>query len=318
MRDRKLQVFVSSTYLDLVAERQAAVQAILLAGHIPAGMELFASGDQTQLEVIRQWIRDSDAFLLVLGGRYGSIEPISGKSYVQLEYEYALDLGKPVFAIVMSDEFQNAKVQAGAQIQDILERQHPELLKPFREAVLSKISKICNTLDQLQLATVHKLSELSDDSNLVGWIRGDGAVDAKEMLGRLTALQDENNVLSQRVKELSVSGHHGPYEYEYLVEQLSTTHVPANNTALGGVSILDCLVNYGGLFLTGLSFVGNMTTLHHTFVKVVLPTLCLYELAERLPGTSLGFILTNSGKRLLVRARREFERNSTLPPYEGH
>ncbi|WP_210422467.1 DUF4062 domain-containing protein [Spirosoma sp. KCTC 42546] len=39
---RKLQVFVSSTYTDLKEERQAAVEAILTARHIPAGMELLA------------------------------------------------------------------------------------------------------------------------------------------------------------------------------------------------------------------------------------------------------------------------------------
>lgn len=42
---KKLQVFVSSTYNDLTHERQAAVEAILLAQHIPAGMELFAAGN---------------------------------------------------------------------------------------------------------------------------------------------------------------------------------------------------------------------------------------------------------------------------------
>lgn len=41
---KKLQVFVSSTYTDLIEERQAAVEAILDAGHIPAGMELFKAG----------------------------------------------------------------------------------------------------------------------------------------------------------------------------------------------------------------------------------------------------------------------------------
>jgi Domain of unknown function (DUF4062) len=45
---KKLQVFVSSTYNDLLAERQAVVEAILMAGHIPAGMELFAAGDRSQ------------------------------------------------------------------------------------------------------------------------------------------------------------------------------------------------------------------------------------------------------------------------------
>ena len=55
-RKRKLQVFVSSTFADLKEERQAAVEAILTAGHIPAGMELFAAGDESQMNVIKRWI----------------------------------------------------------------------------------------------------------------------------------------------------------------------------------------------------------------------------------------------------------------------
>ncbi|WP_427500748.1 DUF4062 domain-containing protein [Methylomonas sp. MED-D] len=81
---KRLQVFVSSTYEDLKLERQAAVEAILVAGHIPAGMELFTAGDESQMEVIKQWIDESDVYLLILGGRYGSIEPASGKSYTHL------------------------------------------------------------------------------------------------------------------------------------------------------------------------------------------------------------------------------------------
>ena len=46
--NKKLQVFVSSTYTDLIEERQAAVEAILDAGHIPAGMELFKAGNESQ------------------------------------------------------------------------------------------------------------------------------------------------------------------------------------------------------------------------------------------------------------------------------
>lgn len=41
--NKKFQVFVSSTYSDLRNERQACVQAILTAGHIPAGIELFSN-----------------------------------------------------------------------------------------------------------------------------------------------------------------------------------------------------------------------------------------------------------------------------------
>ena len=37
-------------------ERQCAVQAILQAGHIPAGMEPFAADDESQLKLIERWI----------------------------------------------------------------------------------------------------------------------------------------------------------------------------------------------------------------------------------------------------------------------
>ena len=77
---KKLQVFVSSTYIDLKEERQAAVQAILTADHIPAGMELFSAGDQSQMDEIRRWIDESDVFLLILGGRYGTVENSSQKT----------------------------------------------------------------------------------------------------------------------------------------------------------------------------------------------------------------------------------------------
>ena len=55
MKDKKLQVFVSSTFTDLILERQAAVEAILLSGHIPAGMELFSAGNESQMEVIKKY-----------------------------------------------------------------------------------------------------------------------------------------------------------------------------------------------------------------------------------------------------------------------
>ncbi len=88
---KKLQVFVSSTYLDLREERQAAVEAILKAGHIPAGMELFTAGSDSQLDTIQRWIDESDVYMLILGGRYGSLDPKTALSYTELEYDYAVN-----------------------------------------------------------------------------------------------------------------------------------------------------------------------------------------------------------------------------------
>jgi len=82
---KKYQVFVSSTFLDLKAERQAAVEAILLAGHIPAGMELFSAGDESQLEVIKKWIEASDIYMVILGGRCVIKKKRRGLRYIEVE-----------------------------------------------------------------------------------------------------------------------------------------------------------------------------------------------------------------------------------------
>lgn len=50
MEDRtsiKYQVFVSSTYVDLIEERKEITQAILEANCIPAGMELFPASNKS-------------------------------------------------------------------------------------------------------------------------------------------------------------------------------------------------------------------------------------------------------------------------------
>lgn len=51
---KKLQVFISSTYKDLQDERQSAVEAVLSTNNIPAGMELFKAGNNSQWETIKR------------------------------------------------------------------------------------------------------------------------------------------------------------------------------------------------------------------------------------------------------------------------
>jgi hypothetical protein len=126
---KRLQVFVSSTFSDLTQERQAAVEAILTAGHIPAGMELFTSGDESQMDVIKQWIDESDVYLLILGGRYGSIDPKLGKSYTELEYEYAVRKDKPLFACVIKESALEKKVKTQGLI--AIEQENTSKLKVF-------------------------------------------------------------------------------------------------------------------------------------------------------------------------------------------
>ena len=69
MEDRtsiKYQVFVSSTYVDLIEERKEITQAILEANCIPAGMELFPASNKSQWDFIKKVIYDSDFYLVIL------------------------------------------------------------------------------------------------------------------------------------------------------------------------------------------------------------------------------------------------------------
>ncbi|GEM_PF-298890 len=194
--DRRLQVFVSSTYTDLIAERQAAVGAILKAGHIPAGMELFTAGDQGQMDIIRQWIDESDVYMLILGGRYGSIEPTSGRSYTELEFDYAVSQSKPLFAVVMRPHVLEARVKAHGLA--VAETDNKALLKAFEQKVLSNVSSFFEDEKDIKLAVFETLPVLQSKRDMVGWIRGDQVIDSapfREQSERL--LKEVDNLRAQ-------------------------------------------------------------------------------------------------------------------------
>ena len=99
MADRKYQVFVSSTYTDLQEERNKLLFSILELNLIPAGMEYFPAIDEEQMEYIRRVIDESDYYVLILGARYGSSDG-QGISYTEREYDYAVQKGKKIIALV--------------------------------------------------------------------------------------------------------------------------------------------------------------------------------------------------------------------------
>jgi hypothetical protein len=198
MRKRKLQIFLSSTYEDLIDHRLAAIEAILAAGHIPAAMEQFSPGDETAWEKIRTWIDGSDAFILILGRRYGSIEPKSGKSYVQMEYDYALENKKPSFALVVSDKGHSERVQKFGLKVD--ERENPEKYKRLRSTVTEKLCRFWDDQKDIESAIFQKLPEWAQREDLVGWVRGDEAA-SPETTNELARLSAENHELRVRASK---------------------------------------------------------------------------------------------------------------------
>jgi len=167
--NKKLQVFVSSTYTDLIEERQAAVEAILEAGHIPAGMELFKAG-KSQMETIHRWIDDSDVYMLILGGRYGSIEEESDLSYTELEYKYALSKNMPVFAVVLSQSFLTSKINS-IGLEKTIEQDNPDKHKSFKSLVMSKIVREIDDLKDIKITIHSTLNDFMNSYNMIGWVR---------------------------------------------------------------------------------------------------------------------------------------------------
>jgi hypothetical protein len=192
---KKLQVFVSSTFEDLRVERQAAVEAILSAGHIPAGMELFAAGDESQMVVIRRWIDESDVFMLILGQRYGSIEPESQKSYIHLEYEYALERQKPLFAVVAREHSPNTSAAITSQ--------RAEQFTALRALVQQRVVRPWTEANEIKLAIHETLADFVRRSDLAGWVRSEDSVNVGAISEEIARLSHENAALRERLTAIA-------------------------------------------------------------------------------------------------------------------
>lgn len=281
---RKLQVFISSTYSDLINERQAAVESVLRAGHIPAGMELFSAGSETQLEIIKRWIDDSDIYMLLLGGRYGSIEPKSQLSYTELEYNYALESGKPIFAIVLDESLINKKIKVKGK--NVIETTNAIKYESFKEQVLSRISRIVANETEIKLAILESILDIQSRFELSGWVKKNELPDVKDLLTQIQELSDKNSELEKDIQifESSRIDKIGDYSYSDLKEILANIKikVPAaftNTKTEIESNLLDLFYLNKETFSVG---VNNMpgSSNEQFQVKEILSHLRVYDLVE--------------------------------------
>ena len=79
------------------------MQALLELKCMPAGMELFPAANDTQWNWIKKVIDESDYYIVIVAGRYGTVSKESGQSYTEMEYRYAVEAGKPVIGFLHED-----------------------------------------------------------------------------------------------------------------------------------------------------------------------------------------------------------------------
>ena len=201
---KKYQVFVSSTYSDLKKERKKVQEALLMADCIPAGMEAFVAANEEQFEIIKKVIDLCDYYVLIIGGRYGSVSKQSGISYTEMEYDYAIEKGLPILVFAIDEKI---KLQGSKRESD------PVLiskLKQFREKAMSnRLASIWKDEGDLVGKVAISIMKAEADNARPGWIRGDG-LNPTELLKQINELQtenkrlvDENVQLKQSLDEMS-------------------------------------------------------------------------------------------------------------------
>ncbi|WP_133513332.1 DUF4062 domain-containing protein [Candidatus Thiosymbion oneisti] len=191
MKHIRYQVFISSTFRDLQEERQAVLDAVLNMNHFPAGMELFPASDSTPWEVIERVIDDSDYYVLIIGGMYGSTDS-DGISYTEREYDYAKKTNKPVLAFLHQDP---DTIPAGKVEMKPVARKK---LQEFRDKLQNHHCKYWKNAQELQYKVAISLIQEINLNPAIGWVRANEASN-EDLLKRIVALTQEND----RLRELA-------------------------------------------------------------------------------------------------------------------
>lgn len=97
---QRCQIYISSTYADLMEERKTIMESVLNLGQFPMGAEFLKATNGTQFDAISKCIGESDCVILIVGEKYGSIYSDEGVSYTEAEYNYAVSNGIPVLVFI--------------------------------------------------------------------------------------------------------------------------------------------------------------------------------------------------------------------------
>jgi hypothetical protein len=181
--EKRYQVFISSTFRDLQDERQQVIQALLELDCMPTGMELFPASDETKWSLITRVIDDCDYYLVIIGGRYGSMDEM-GMSYTEREYDYAVKQGIPALAFLHAepDTIPAGKTELAPEARAKLDA--------FRQKAEDRMCRYWKTPEELGGVVSRSLIQTMKIQPGEGWVRAKFASNSEE-LQRLRSTIDE-------------------------------------------------------------------------------------------------------------------------------
>ena len=99
----RTRIFISSTFFDLAQVRDDIRATILEMGHEPVLNEYPSFPVSPSLDTIencKKAVRGTDIFVLIIGGRRGSLDSVTGKSITNIEFDTAVQSGIDCFIFV--------------------------------------------------------------------------------------------------------------------------------------------------------------------------------------------------------------------------
>jgi len=100
-----MNVFISSTYVDLIEYREKAVEVLNRYKCLPIAMEFFGCQSEDPTKVCETGIRECDIFIGIYAHRYGHTPGDREKSITRMEYELATDFKKQCLCFIVKDDF---------------------------------------------------------------------------------------------------------------------------------------------------------------------------------------------------------------------
>jgi hypothetical protein len=250
--DKRYQVFISSTYSDLMEERKEIIQALLELDSIPAGMELFPAADEDQWTLIKKVIDDCDYYIIIVAGRYGSIGP-DGMSYTEMEFRYARDSGKPIIGFVHKEP---EKIAAGLCEATAEGRAR---LDEFREMVKGKPCRFYTNPTELGSQVSRSLVKLIKSTPTVGWVRGDqvptegAAKEILELRHRIDELQEELSAARvsapEGIQDLANGSEEIELHYSFVASASKWAHEGTGFTSSASISWNDIFAGISPLMI---------------------------------------------------------------------
>jgi Domain of unknown function (DUF4062) len=171
MTRRRYDVFVSSTYEDLKTERRHLREVLLDQSHYPLRMDAFEGGARPPWHKIREAIDDCDYYILMVAGRYGSVDPSdpAGFSYTEKEYRFARQRKKPMIVFMLSDaavaKLPPKKAETTKKAKDRLKAFRARLR---RDGFVNIVDRMPQFKEAIQRAVPRWLMERPQDA---GWVR---------------------------------------------------------------------------------------------------------------------------------------------------